>query len=282
VNTLEIIDQIHELILEDRWISAKSIAEQLGISRERVGSIIHEDLDMWKLSAKWVPKCLNVDQKRQWCQSYEQILEFFQRNPNDFLSRFVTMDKTWLYHYDLETKQQSMERWHSSSLHPKKFLVLKPVGKILALNFWDQDGILLTDYPPQGQTINVEYYSSLLVQMKDILKEKHQGKVINGVLFLYNNAPAHLALATQKKLAYLGFQCLDHPPYSPDLAPSDYHLFPGLKKQLKGRHFLSNAEVIAVAETWLEAQPSEFFLSGLQKLKQWAKKCIELRGEYVE
>jgi len=59
----EIIDQIHDLILEDSRISAKSIAEQLGISRERVGSIIHEDLDTGKLSAKWVPKCLNADQK---------------------------------------------------------------------------------------------------------------------------------------------------------------------------------------------------------------------------
>jgi len=77
VTTPEIIDQIHELILEDRRISAKSIAEQLGISRERVGSIIHEDLDMRKLSAKWVPKFLNVDQKLPRCQSSEQILEFF-------------------------------------------------------------------------------------------------------------------------------------------------------------------------------------------------------------
>jgi len=65
VNTQEIIDQLHELILEDRQISAKSITEQLGISRERVGSIIREDLDTRKLSAKWVPKCLNADQKRQ-------------------------------------------------------------------------------------------------------------------------------------------------------------------------------------------------------------------------
>jgi len=61
VTAPEIIDQIHELILEDRRISAKSIAEQLGISRDRVGSIIHEDLDMWKLSSKWVPKCLNAN-----------------------------------------------------------------------------------------------------------------------------------------------------------------------------------------------------------------------------
>ena len=73
----EIIDQIHELILEDSRISAKSIVEQLGISRDRVGSIIHEDLDMRKLSTKWVPKCLNADQKRQRCQSSEQLLDFF-------------------------------------------------------------------------------------------------------------------------------------------------------------------------------------------------------------
>jgi len=82
----EIIDQIHKLILDDRQISAKSIAEQLGISCEQVGSIIHKDLDMWKLSAKWVPKCLNMDQKHQQCQSSEQLLEFFRRDPNDFLS----------------------------------------------------------------------------------------------------------------------------------------------------------------------------------------------------
>ena len=61
VITPDIIDEIHELILEDRRISANSIAEQLDISRERVESIIHEDLDMRKLSAKWVPKCLNAD-----------------------------------------------------------------------------------------------------------------------------------------------------------------------------------------------------------------------------
>jgi len=77
VTTPKTSDQIHELILEDRRISAKSVAEQLGISRERVGSIIHEDLDLRKLSAKWVPKCVNADQKRQRCQSSEQFLEFF-------------------------------------------------------------------------------------------------------------------------------------------------------------------------------------------------------------
>ena len=63
----------------------------------------------------------------------------------------------------------------------------------------------------------------------DILKEKCRRKITKGVLLLHDNAPAHRALATQKKLACLGFQCSDHPPYSPDLALTDYNLFPGLK-----------------------------------------------------
>ena len=113
VTIQEIIDQIHELILEDGRISAKWISEQLDISRERFGSVFHEDPDMRKLSAKWVPKFLKADQKRQQCQSSDQILDFFRRGPNDFLSWLVTMNETCLYHYDSETKQQSMNWLHS-------------------------------------------------------------------------------------------------------------------------------------------------------------------------
>jgi len=101
----EIIDQIHELISEDRQISAKSIAEQLIISRERIGSIIHEDLDMRKLSAKWVPKCLNVDQKVNGASRLSNFWNFFGAIQMIYWrARLVTMDETWLYHYDPETK----------------------------------------------------------------------------------------------------------------------------------------------------------------------------------
>jgi hypothetical protein len=79
VTTPEIIDHIHELIFEDCQISAKSIYEQLGISREGVGSI-HEHLDLRKLSAKWILKCLKADAKRQWRQSSEKLFDFLARS----------------------------------------------------------------------------------------------------------------------------------------------------------------------------------------------------------
>jgi len=85
-------------------------------------------------------------------------LEFFRRDPNDFQSLLVTMDETWLYDYEPETKQQSMEWRHSGSPHPKNFRVQKFAGKFLASIFWDQDNILPNDYLPKGQTINAEYY----------------------------------------------------------------------------------------------------------------------------
>ena len=119
--------------------------------------------------------------------------------------------------------------------HAQKIRSAKIRWKSSRLDFFlDQDGILHNDYLPKGQTINTEYYSSLLVQLKDTLKGKRQrrGKVTKWVLILHDNAPAHWALSTRKKLAYLGFQCLDHPPQSPDLAASDYHLFPVLKNNL--------------------------------------------------
>ena len=133
LTTPEIIDQIHEIILENRRISAKTIAEQPGISRERVGSILHEYLDTRKLSAKWVSKCLNGDQKRQRCQSSEQILQFFGAiQIISCRARLVTMDEIWLYHYDPETKKQSIEWRHSGPPRSKKFRVQISAGKVLA------------------------------------------------------------------------------------------------------------------------------------------------------
>jgi len=113
--------------------------------------------------------------------------------------------------------------------HAPKIPSAKILWKIFRLNFLESRQHPPIDYLSKGQTINAEYYLSLLVQVKDILKENGRGKFSKGVLILHDHAPAHGALATQKKMAYLGFQCLDNAPYSPDLTPSDHHLFPGLK-----------------------------------------------------
>ena len=133
------------------------------------------------------------------------------------------------------TRRHSNNQWSDGiAAHPApKIPSAKIRWKSSCLDFLGSRPHPSIDYLPNGQTINAEYYSFLLVQLKDILKEKRRGKFTMWVMFLHNNSPAHRALATQKKLAYLCLQCLDHPSHSPDLAPSDYHLFPGLKKTIE-------------------------------------------------
>ena len=81
------------------------------------------------------------------------------------------------------------------------------------------------DYLPKSHTISTDNYLSRPIQLKDILREICGGMFTKLDLFVHDNASAHRALASHKKLAFLGFHCLHHPPYSPDLAPSVYHLF---------------------------------------------------------
>ena len=155
---------------------------------------------MRKLSAKWVQKCLNADQKRQRCQSSEQIWNFFGATQMiSCRARLVTMDETWLCHYNPETKQQSMEWRHSGSHRPKKLRVQKPAGNVLASIFGDLDGILLIYYLPKGQTINAEYYSSLLVQSKDILREKRCGSFTKRGLVLARQCPGSTGICNPER-----------------------------------------------------------------------------------
>ena len=84
------------------------------------------------------------------------------------------------------------------------------------------------------------------------------------------------------KLNELGFDLLPHPPYSPDLAPSDYWLFADLKKMLQGKRFGSNKEVIAETETYFEAKDKFFYKHGIEKLEKRWNHCITLKGDYVD
>jgi histone-lysine N-methyltransferase SETMAR len=80
----------------------------------------------------------------------------------------------------------------------------------------------------------------------------------------------------------LGFELLQHPPYSPDLAPSDYHIFGPLKEALRGCRFTSNEEVKEAVHIWLREQPKNFFSAGIQKIVERYNKSIALQDDYVE
>ena len=134
----------------------------------------------------------------------------------------------------------------------------------------------------KGQTINGEYYASNLRQLKEAIKSKRRGKLRAGVLLLQDNAPVHTAQVAVAEAERCGFELLPHAPYSPDLAPSDFYLFPKLKSHLRGRRFESDNDVICAVEGYLGAQTADFFREGIAKLEHRWSKCIEVQGDYVE
>ena len=92
------------MVLYDRRMEVREIAETIGISKERVGYILHEELDMKKLCARWVPCLLTADQKHTRMKISEQWLERFNKNKTDFVRRFIPMDETWIHRYTPESK----------------------------------------------------------------------------------------------------------------------------------------------------------------------------------
>lgn len=100
----------------------------------------------------------------------------------------------------------------------------------MASVFWDAKGIIFTDYLEKGKTINSEYYIQLLIKLREEIAVKRPGMYKTKILFHQDNAPAHRSMARMAKLSELNFKLLPHPPYNPDLTPSDYFLFSDLKK----------------------------------------------------
>ena len=93
-----------------------------------------------------------------------------------------------------------------------------------------------------------------LVRLSAEIKKKRPHMQKKKVLFHQGNAPCHKSMKTMVKLSELSFELLPHPPYSPDLAPSDYWRFADLKKLLQGKRLSSNEEVIAETKAYFESR----------------------------
>lgn len=280
--TEENIQKVHKIVLSDRKLKLKEIAEAIKISEGSVFTILHEHLGMRKLCSKWVPRLLTPDQKQQRIDDSEACLALFNRDKKDFLRRYVTMDETWIHHFNPESSRQSAEWTSVGESRPKRPKTQTSAGKVMASVFWDSHGILFIDYVEKGKTINSEYYMALLERLKAEIDAKRPHMKKKKILFHQDNAPCHKSMKTMVKMNELHFELLPHPPYSPDLAPSDYWLFSDLKRMLQGKRFGSNDEVIAETEAYFEGKDKSFYKHGIEKLEKRWTDCIASKGNYID
>lgn len=278
----ENIDKIQALVHADRRIKVREISASTGLAKPQISEIMHHHLNLSKLSARWIPKILTEQNKQKRLETSDRLLALYNSDPQNFLGSCVTEDETWVHHYDPESKQESMLWTEAGEMPPVKARRLRSAGKIMLTVFWDAAGPLLLDFLPHNQTLNAEYYAALLVRLKDAIRDKRRGMLGKGVKLLHDNAPCHTSNIVQARLRELRFQQLEHPPYSPDLAPSDFHLFPHLKKYLRGNRYGSDNALKNAVKNWFESQPISFFQAGFEGLRSRCLKCILLDGDYVE
>jgi histone-lysine N-methyltransferase SETMAR len=134
--------------------------------------------------------------------------------------------ETWIHHYTPESKQQSKQWTEAGCSAPKKTRSVPSAGKVMALVFWNAEGILFINYLKKGKTITGKYYSNLLTRLDGKIREKRPGLQMKKIIFHQDNAPTHKSVLAMGKLRDLHYELLEHPPYSIDLAPSDFCFFP--------------------------------------------------------
>ena len=139
----------------------------------------------------------------------------------------------------------------------------------------------MVDYFEQGKSVTGVYYAGLVRKLGEAIEKKRWRKLIEGMLLHHDNAPTHTSNVAIATIHECGFELLSHPPYSPDVAPSDFHLFRHLKDSLRGWAFEDDDAVIMAVNESIEEQEQNFFVEGVKTLKQRWEKCVAVQGNYT-
>ena len=146
---------------------------------------------------------------------------------------------------------------------------------------WDMKGVIYHEVLQSNETINAERYCRQLKELLKNLNDKRPSLVNRrGVLLLHDNARPHIAKQTQAKIFELDMEVLSKPPYLPDLAPLDYHLFRSLQYFLDGKQFKTRDDVKTNIESFFSNKPEDFYNRGINSLPDRWNYVIENNETY--
>jgi len=221
---------------------------------------------------------LTQEHKEHRMQVCRDLLNQYGAEGDSFLDCIITGDKTWCHHYQLESKRQSMEWRHVNSPSKKKFKTLPSAGKVMCTVFWDRKGVILLDFLEPGQTINSDPYIATMTKLKARISTVRPEKKTT-FLLQHNIARPHTSLKTVEHIISLGWTVITHPPYSPDLAFSDFHLFGPMKDGVRGQHFHSYNAIVRAVKQWATSAGADFYKHSMQALVYRWRKCIANGGD---
>ena len=272
-----------EQVLEvDRCATVRQMAAEVQVSTGSVHNILTKDLELKKKAPKFVPRILTQEQKdlRMWiCR---QNLKETQ-DPL-FLWTLVTGDELWFSVLEPEQKQQNLQWIDKKAKRPKKALRMRQAKKTMMEVFFDDQGVVHLEFLPPKMTVTAKVYIGILSRLREAIRRKRPAIWRdNSYRLLHDNAPGHTATLTFAAMVKTSMKVVDHPPYSPDLAPADFWFFPYLKSQIRGRIFTSVAELQDHLMTVISAMPKSVFHKCIHETlpHRW-RKYIPAGGAYFE
>ena len=155
--------------------------------------------------------------------------------------------------------------------------------KVLLSVWWDIRGVVHLELLEPGHTITAEVYCQQLERLKLAIDQKRPALANRrGVVFHHDNARPHTARITKQKLEEFGWELLPQPPYSPDIAPSDYHLFRSMQHYLDGKSFRNVGDVRNFLTSYFEEKEEDFYRRGIEVLPERWEKVIANNGQYFD
>ena len=276
------IEKIRDMIYQNRRITIREIVEEMGVSFGTVQKIIHEDLRLKRKASKFVPKILTPEQKEIRKTISQNMLEMVS-DDKEWMNKVISGDETWVYGYDPETKRQSSQWLARDEPKPKKARLSKSSLKVLLVTFFDNQGLVHHEYLPEGLTINQVTYLAILRRLRESVRKKRPEKWHNKDWFIhFDNARPHMAGSVLSFLAKNNTLLLPQPPYSPDLSPNDFFLYPKLKSTLKGKRFDTRDEIITKSQKILRSLEKNDFSACFENWKKRWKRCVDAEGSYFE
>jgi histone-lysine N-methyltransferase SETMAR len=216
-------------IEDNRRVRVQALAKAFDVSAGTIFNIIHYDLGLGKKSPRWVPKLLSPIQMEKRVETSAAFVQLVQEKGRGTLSRIVTMDESAVSMHTPETKRHSMQWLEKGAPGPVKAKVVGTCSKQMVLAFFDDQGMVYTNYVPRDVSVNAAYIVNALRRFLKALRKKRPDLVAGQWFLHWDNAEMG-----QTFLAKNSIQLIPHPPYSPDLAPAEFFLFPPLKKELSG------------------------------------------------
>lgn len=274
----QVLERLKAIVTEERRITKQRLSELLNISYGSVHNRLKE-IGLRKLSSRFVPYFLSAEMCSRRLDSCLRNIELHEELGDRLLKNIITEDETPLSLYVPDSKRASMEWKFPGERATRKLRSGTSHRRILMLTiFWDHKGVIKMDFADRDTKITGEYYAQLVTETRKLRRKPSGGDLY----LLHDNAPIHTSGRAQSSLQSAGFVQLPHPPYSPDLAPSDFFLFSHLKKHLRGKKFFGKEELKEEVANFFTERPENWFASAFDELVRRWKLCIDNNGAYVE